>query len=39
LVGRKYAALPTHLRVSLGKPDEMQAFWRVWDTLPPAKPS
>jgi histidinol-phosphate aminotransferase len=39
LVGRKFPALPTHLRVSLGKPDDMQAFWRVWDTLPPAKPS
>jgi histidinol-phosphate aminotransferase len=24
----------TWIRVSLGKPEDMQAFWRVWDTLP-----
>jgi histidinol-phosphate aminotransferase len=34
LVGRKFLAMPNYLRVSFGKPDEMQAFWRVWDTLP-----
>jgi histidinol-phosphate aminotransferase len=39
LVGRKFPALPTHLRVSLGKPDNMQSFWRVWDTLPSTKSS
>jgi len=33
LVGRKFPAMPTYLRVSFGKPDEMQAFWRTWDTL------
>ena len=25
------------VRVSLGKPDEMQEFWRVWDLMPPRK--
>jgi histidinol-phosphate aminotransferase len=24
----------TWIRVSLGKPEEMKAFWRTWDTLP-----
>ncbi|MBZ5651810.1 MAG: histidinol-phosphate aminotransferase family protein [Acidobacteriia bacterium] len=24
----------TWIRVSLGKPEEMNAFWRAWDTLP-----
>jgi histidinol-phosphate aminotransferase len=24
----------TWIRVSLGKPEEMNAFWRTWDTLP-----
>ena len=24
----------TWIRVSLGKPEDMKAFWRVWDTLP-----
>jgi histidinol-phosphate aminotransferase len=24
----------TWIRVSLGKPEEMRAFWRTWDTLP-----
>lgn len=24
----------TWIRVSLGKPEEMSAFWRTWDTLP-----
>jgi histidinol-phosphate aminotransferase len=33
LIGRKFPAMNTHLRVSLGKPDEMHEFWRVWDQL------
>jgi histidinol-phosphate aminotransferase len=25
--------MPTYLRVSLGTPDEMREFWRIWDLL------
>jgi histidinol-phosphate aminotransferase len=38
LVGRKFSAMPNYLRVSFGKPDDMQTFWRVWDTLPGSIP-
>jgi histidinol-phosphate aminotransferase len=31
--------LDTYIRVSLGRPDEMAAFWRAWDTLPIDKSS
>ena len=34
LIGRRFPPLDTHIRVSLGRPEEMRAFWRVWDTLP-----
>ncbi len=34
LIGRPFAGLETMARVSLGTPEEMKAFWRVWDTLP-----
>jgi histidinol-phosphate aminotransferase len=33
LVGRPFPPYDTHLRVSLGKPDEMIEFWRVWDGI------
>src|SRR5262249_41439348 len=36
LVGRPFPPLASHLRVSLGLPDEMAAFWRAWDELPAA---
>ena len=26
-------SMPTYLRVSLGTPEEMMEFWRVWDLL------
>jgi histidinol-phosphate aminotransferase len=26
-------SMPTYVRVSLGQPDEMKEFWRVWDLL------
>jgi histidinol-phosphate aminotransferase len=32
-------ALETYIRVSLGRPEEMAAFWRAWDTLPIDKTS
>ena len=31
LIGRKFPAMNDHVRVSLGKPQEMQEFWQVWD--------
>ena len=34
LIGRRFPALENSVRVSLGTPAQMQAFWRVWDTLP-----
>lgn len=34
LIGRRFPAMETYVRISLGRPEEMQAFWRVWDTLP-----
>jgi histidinol-phosphate aminotransferase len=35
LIGPKYPVLNKYIRVSLGTPGEMQAFWRVWDLMPP----
>jgi len=29
--------MDSYIRVSFGTPDEMAAFWRVWDMLPFAK--
>jgi histidinol-phosphate aminotransferase len=31
LVGRPFPPMDTFLRVSLGRPEEMLEFWRVWD--------
>jgi histidinol-phosphate aminotransferase len=36
LIGPKYPVLDKYIRVSLGTPGEMQAFWRIWDLMPPA---
>ena len=33
LIGRKFPPMDTHVRISLGKPNEMHEFWRVWDLL------
>jgi histidinol-phosphate aminotransferase len=35
LIGPKYPALDKYIRVSLGTPSEMEAFWRAWDLMPP----
>lgn len=32
-----FSAMDTYIRVSLGAPEEMLAFWRAWDKLPYAK--
>ena len=39
LIGRPFPAMDTYIRVSLGRPEEMRAFWRIWDTLPFPKDS
>jgi len=33
-IGRHFPPLNTYIRVSFGKPREMQEFWRVYDLLP-----
>jgi len=39
LIGRRFPPLDTHIRISLGRPEEMRAFWRAWDILPYPKHS
>ena len=34
-IGPKYPVLDKYIRVSLGTPSEMQAFWHIWDLMPP----
>jgi len=38
LVGADYPSFEKHIRVSLGLPEDMQAFWRVWDASMPHHP-
>ncbi len=33
LIGRPFPPMDTFVRVSLGAPDEMRAFWRAWDGM------
>jgi histidinol-phosphate aminotransferase len=33
LIGRRFPAMDTYIRVSLGTPEEMKAFWQAWDKL------
>jgi histidinol-phosphate aminotransferase len=37
LIGRPFPPMDTYIRVSLGLPDEMVAFWQAWDKLPYSK--
>src|SRR5262249_32811535 len=37
LIGHRFPAMDSYIRVSLGTPEEMREFWRVWDKLPFAK--
>ena len=37
LIGRRFPAMDSYIRVSFGTPGDMAAFWRVWDLLPFAK--
>ena len=34
LIGRPFPPMDTYIRISLGRPEEMRAFWRMWDKLP-----
>jgi histidinol-phosphate aminotransferase len=34
LIGRFFPSLSTYIRVSLGTPRDMQAFWQTWNLLP-----
>jgi histidinol-phosphate/aromatic aminotransferase/cobyric acid decarboxylase-like protein len=34
LIGRQFPSMNTHIRISLGRPEEMRAFWQAWDQLP-----
>jgi histidinol-phosphate aminotransferase len=38
LVGSGYASFEKYIRVSLGLPEEMEAFWRAWDASMPHHP-
>ena len=37
LIGRRFPTMNTYIRVSIGTPEEMHAFWKAWDKLPFAK--
>jgi histidinol-phosphate aminotransferase len=39
LIGRRFPAMDTYIRVSLSTPEDMKEFWRTWDTMPYAKTS
>ncbi len=39
LIGRRFPPMDTYIRISLGRPGEMRAFWRAWDMLPYPKNS
>lgn len=34
LIGPRYPSMEGYIRVSVGLPDEMKEFWRVWDLMP-----
>ena len=34
LIGRFFPSMSGYIRVSLGTPQEMQAFWQIWNLLP-----
>lgn len=35
-IGRPFPPMDTWARISLGTPEQMKAFWQVWDNLPKA---
>jgi len=34
LIGRRFLPMDTCIRISLGRPEDMRAFWQTWDKLP-----
>ena len=34
LIGPRYPSMENYIRVSVGLPEEMKEFWRVWDLMP-----
>jgi histidinol-phosphate/aromatic aminotransferase/cobyric acid decarboxylase-like protein len=38
LVNAGYPSFEKHIRVSIGQPDDMRAFWRAWDASMPHHP-
>src|SRR4051812_39592408 len=34
MIGRPFPPLGTHARITIGKPEEMRAFWNAWDGMP-----
>lgn len=34
LIGPHYPSMEDYIRVSIGTPEEMKEFWRVWDLMP-----
>ena len=34
LIGRNFPAMSTYIRISLGRPEDMERFWQAWDMLP-----
>ena len=36
-IGRPFPPMDTFVRLTFGKPEEMSAFWKVWDGFSPAK--
>jgi histidinol-phosphate aminotransferase len=39
IIGRKFPPMDNYVRISLGKPEEMTQFWRVWDQMMRAIPA
>ena len=37
LIGNLFPTMDSYIRVSLGRPEEMRAFWQTWDVLPYAR--
>lgn len=33
LIGRRFPPMENFVRISLGRPNEMQQFWKVWDAM------
>ena len=38
-IGRPFPPMLNYARVTFGKPDEMEQFWKLWDQMPAAHAS